>query len=72
MEESEYETAGEPLRVWIAPRSCKVKILTEEVESPKVLADIVTSPIVDEVVTYAWCFGYFRYFDNHARVHPTL
>lgn len=50
MEESEYETAGGPLRVWIAPRSCKVKVLTEEVESSEVLADIVISPIADEVL----------------------
>jgi len=36
IEESEYETAGGPLRVWIAPRACKVKVVAEDAESPDV------------------------------------
>jgi len=29
------------------------------------------SPNKYRVVARAWCFGYFRYFGIHARVHPT-
>jgi len=49
-EESEFETAGGPLRVWIVPRACKVKVITPDVESPEVEADIVISPLADEVL----------------------
>ncbi len=50
MEESEFETAGGPLKVWIAPRACKVKVVAEDVEGPEVIADIVVSPVADEVL----------------------
>ena len=49
-EETEYETAGGPLRVWIVPRACKVSVVTEDTKSPIVEADVVVSPIADEVL----------------------
>lgn len=49
-EETEYETAGGPLRVWISPRTCKVSVIVEGVEAPEVIADIVISPIANEVL----------------------
>jgi len=48
--ETEYETAGGPLRVWIAPRACRVKVLAEGAEGPEVVVDIVVSPLADEVL----------------------
>ena len=50
VEESEYETAGGPLRVWTAPRACKVKVVAEDAESPDVEADIIISPMADEAL----------------------
>ena len=50
IEESEYETAGGPLRVWVAPRACRVKVVAEGAESPDVEADVVISPIADETL----------------------
>lgn len=50
LEESVYETAGGPLRVWIAPRACRVRIVTEDIESPEIEVDVVISPIADEVL----------------------
>jgi len=50
IEESEFETAGGPLRVWIASRACRVSIVVHDVESPEVEADIVISPLADEVL----------------------
>ena len=50
VEESEFETAGGPLRVWIAPRACKVSVIVEDAKSREVLADIVISPIASEVL----------------------
>ncbi|RLE57232.1 MAG: hypothetical protein DRJ40_02655 [Thermoprotei archaeon] len=46
-----YETAGAPLRVWIAPRACRVRVIAEDTESPDVIADAVISPIADEVLS---------------------
>lgn len=50
LEETEYDTAGGPLRVWIASRACKVSIVVPDAESPVVEADVVISPIADEVL----------------------
>lgn len=49
-EETEYETAGGPLRVWVFPRACRVSVVVEDVTVPEVEADIVVSPIADEVL----------------------
>lgn len=49
-EETVYETAGGPLRVWVFPRACRVSVVVEDVKAPEVLADIVISPIADEVL----------------------
>jgi len=48
--ETEFETAGGPLKVWIIPAGCKVSVLTEEAQSTEVDADIVISPLADEVL----------------------
>ncbi len=48
--ESIFETAGGPLHVWIIPRACNVKVITEDVESSEVVMDIVISVIADEVL----------------------
>jgi len=50
VEESEFETAGGPLRVWIVPRACKVSVAICDAKSPEVEADIVISPLADEVL----------------------
>lgn len=49
-EETEFETAGGPLRVWIISRACKVSVLTQDVKSPEIEADIVISPLADEIL----------------------
>jgi len=49
-EESEFETAGGPLRVWIVPRACRVGVAIGDVKIPEVEADIVISPLADEVL----------------------
>lgn len=49
MQSSEFETAGGPLNVWIASRACRVKVV-DDVESPEVEADIVVSPLADEIL----------------------
>jgi len=49
-EETEFETAGGPLKVWIIPRACKVAISAEDAQSPEVEGDVVISPIADEVL----------------------
>ncbi|MEM2246465.1 MAG: hypothetical protein QXI55_07070 [Thermofilum sp.] len=49
-EETEYETAGGPLRVWVAPRACRVRVVAEGVEPPQVVADVVISPLASEVL----------------------
>lgn len=48
--ETVFETAGGPLRVWIVPKACKIKVITEDTESPEVIVDIVISPLADEVL----------------------
>ncbi|ABL78697.1 hypothetical protein [Thermofilum pendens] len=50
VEETEYETAGGPLRVWVAPRACRVSVLAPGASSPEVEADIVVSPLACEVL----------------------
>ncbi len=49
-EESEFETAGGPLRVWIVPRVCKVRVRAGDVESREAEVDAVISPLADEVL----------------------
>ena len=48
--ESTYETAGGPLRTWVYPRGCRVKIVAEGVAAVEAEADLVVSPIADEVL----------------------
>jgi hypothetical protein len=48
--ESTYETAGGPLRAWVYPRGCRVKIVAEGAATVEVEADLVVSPITDEVL----------------------
>jgi len=50
VEESVFETAGGPLRVWIASRAVKVKVVVPDVDVQYVEADAVISPIADEVM----------------------
>jgi len=50
VEETEFETAGGPLKVWIIPGGCKVSILTEDAQSSEIDADVVISPLADEVL----------------------
>jgi len=50
IEESEFETAGGPLRVWLAPRACRVSVVVPDAAPPEVEADIVISPLADEVL----------------------
>ncbi|MDM7275448.1 MAG: hypothetical protein P3X22_004940 [Thermoprotei archaeon] len=47
--ESNFETAGGPLRVWILERACTVKVIGDA-ESPEVLADLVVSLLADEIL----------------------
>jgi len=44
-----FETAGGSLHVWVVPRACSAGVVVEGAESPEVVADIVISPIADEV-----------------------
>lgn len=46
--EDVFETAGGPLKVWIVRRSANVRVIADDVESKKVLVDIVISPLADE------------------------
>lgn len=48
--ESTYETAGGPLRTWIYPRGCRVNIVAEGATAVETEADLVVSPIADEVL----------------------
>lgn len=48
-EETEYETAGGPLRVWVASGALRVRVAAEG-EAPQVVADAVVSPLADEVL----------------------
>jgi len=49
LEESVFESAGGPLRVWIASKSIKVKVIAD-IETTWVEADLVISPLADEVL----------------------
>jgi len=46
--EIELETAGGILRAWLYPKVCKVKVISGDVESREVDADVVISPLADE------------------------
>ena len=48
--ETEFETAGGPLRVWIYPGASRVSVITEDYQSDEVLVDIVVSSVADEVL----------------------
>ena len=48
MIETTFETAGGPLRVWIARRAITVQVVTPDVSSPGVEADAVISALADE------------------------
>lgn len=50
LEESVFESAGGPLRVWIAPKSVKVKVIVIDLETKWVEADLIISPLADEVL----------------------
>ena len=50
IEESEFDTAGGPLRVWIFPRACRVTVIAEDANPPIIDVDIVVSPLADEVL----------------------
>jgi len=50
LEESVFESAGGPLRVWIVSKSVKVKVIVEDVETKWVEADLIISPLADEVL----------------------
>jgi hypothetical protein len=50
LEETVFDTAGGPLRVWVASRAVKVKIIVEDIDMPFVEADAVISPIADEIL----------------------
>ena len=49
-DETVYETAGGPLRVWVYPSAARVAVVEEGAESPEVVADVVVSPLADEVL----------------------
>lgn len=50
VEESVFETAGGPLRVWIAPSACSVNVVAQDAETREVVADVVISALADEVL----------------------
>ena len=50
IEESEFDTAGGPLRVWIFSRACRVTVIAEDANPPIIDVDIVVSPLADEVL----------------------
>ena len=50
VEESVFETAGGPLRVWIASRAVKIKVVAPDADTQYIDADAVVSPIADEVL----------------------
>ncbi|MEM1606107.1 MAG: hypothetical protein QXW41_07695 [Fervidicoccaceae archaeon] len=49
-EETVFETAGGPLKVWIIPSGCRVRVVTPDTETEEVEADLVISPLADEVL----------------------
>ena len=42
------DTAGGPLRAWYYPRAGEVEVAVEDARSPRVLVDLIVSPIADE------------------------
>lgn len=50
VEESIFETAGGPLRVWIVSKAVKVKVVVADIDTQYVDADVVISPLADEVL----------------------
>ena len=48
MIEATFETAGGPLRVWIARRAIVVQAIAPDASSPEVEADAVVSALADE------------------------
>ncbi|MDT7895226.1 MAG: hypothetical protein RQ855_03400 [Desulfurococcales archaeon] len=50
LEETVFDTAGGPLRVWVASRVVKVKVVVEDIDMSFVEADAVISPIADEIL----------------------
>ncbi|RLG77434.1 MAG: hypothetical protein DRO12_02245 [Thermoprotei archaeon] len=42
------DTAGGPLRAWYYPRAAEVEVVVEDARSPRVLVDLIVSPIADE------------------------
>ncbi len=50
LEETIFDTAGGPLRVWVASRAVRVKVVVEDVDTPFVEADAIISPIADEIL----------------------
>ena len=48
MIEATFETAGGPLRVWIARRAITVQAIAPDASSPEVEADAVVSALADE------------------------
>ncbi|MCC6021765.1 MAG: hypothetical protein LM560_01420 [Desulfurococcaceae archaeon] len=50
IDESVFETAGGPLRVWVASKAVKVKVIVPNIDTQYVEADVVISPLADEVL----------------------
>ncbi|MCX8168613.1 MAG: hypothetical protein N3E39_00095 [Candidatus Methanomethylicia archaeon] len=48
--ETIFETAGGPLKVWVIPKACIVKVISEDTESHEIKVDIVISQIADEIL----------------------
>lgn len=48
-EESVFETAGGPIRVWIMAGAAKISVAGEK-SSPEIISDIVISQLIDEVL----------------------
>lgn len=48
--ETTFETAGGPLKVWVIPKACIVKVVSEDAESPEVRVDIIISQIIEEIL----------------------
>ncbi len=47
-EETVFETAGGPLRVWVLPGAASVTVAEPDATSPEVVTDIVISQLADE------------------------
>ena len=47
-QERVFDTAGGPLRVWVASKAVKVKVVAGDAESAEVVADLVISRTADE------------------------